>query len=201
MLTERHPFDCFVPENARYLLLGSFPCNRNLRLSEAQPEYGEWFYCGSGKSAFWTIIERVYNRKLPPGDRESKAKLFAELRMAITDVALEIERKKPDCLDNSLAIRQHNTEAIENIFSTHKIEKVYFTSRFVENQFNRYIKKHLNTNDFESEYLISPSPAANPSIMSRQDYQDFIVQNPNKSLTDFRVDYYRSRLPIAIINE
>jgi G:T/U-mismatch repair DNA glycosylase len=195
MTTEKHPFGSFAPLNARYLLLGSFPCNRHLRLSNAQPEYGEWFYCGSGKSAFWTIIERVYDRQLSPGIRQAKAKLFEEIGMAITDVALEIERKKPDCLDNSLVIKQHNTEAIAKIFSEHKIEKVFFTSRFVETQFNKHIQKHLNTNNFLAEYLISPSPAANKSIMSRVDYQEFIAKYPTKSLTDFRVDYYQARLP------
>jgi G:T/U-mismatch repair DNA glycosylase len=195
MTIEKHPFGSFAPLNARYLLLGSFPCNRHLRLGDAQPEYGEWFYCGSGKSAFWTIIERVYNRQLPPGARQVKAQLFEEIGMAITDIALEIERKKPDCLDNSLVIKQYNTEAIAKIFRDRQIEKVFFTSRFVETQFIKRIQKHLDTKGFLAEYLISPSPAANKSIMSRVDYQEFIAKYPGKSLTDFRVDYYKERLP------
>ena len=194
MTTEKHPFESFVPPNARYLLLGSFPCNRHLRFSNAQPEYGEWFYCGSGKSAFWTIIEQVYDRQLPPGDRIAKAKLFEEIGMAITDVALEIERKKLDCLDNSLIIKQYNTTAIARIFNEHKIEKIFFTSRFVETQFNKNIHKHLATNDFVGEYLLSPSPAANKSIMSRTDCQEFMAKYPGKNLTDFRVEYYIARL-------
>jgi G:T/U-mismatch repair DNA glycosylase len=195
MTTEKHPFASFSPPNARYLMLGSFPCNRNLRQENAQPEYGEWFYCGSGKSAFWTIVERVYDRQLTVGARQDKAKLFEEIGMAITDIALEINRKKPDCLDTSLTITQYNTEAIVKIFSERNIEKVFFTSRFVETQFNKHIKKHLVAADFIGEYLLSPSPAANPSILSREDYREFIAQHPDCGLTDFRVNYYRERLP------
>ena len=191
-MTEMHPFGSFVPANAQYLLLGSFPCNRNLRNDEA-PAYGEWFYCGSGKSSFWSIIEKVYNRTLPTGDRQAKEQLLTDYGIAITDIALEIERKKNDCLDDSLKIIQYNTSVIQDILAQNKIEKIFFTSRYVEKLFIKHIQPKGNIAALE--YLISPSPAADAGLRMRQDFKDFMVQNPDKKLLDFRVMYYQERLP------
>jgi hypoxanthine-DNA glycosylase len=192
MTSEKHPFSAFVPTQARYLLLGSFPCNRNLRNDEA-PAYGEWFYCGSGKSAFWSIMEMVYGCDLPSGNRTAKEQLLEQQQIAITDIALEIERKKNDCLDNNLKILAYNTAAIQDILKNNPIEKIFFTSRFVE---KAYIK-HIQPKDSTAElvYLISPSPAADMGLRTSAEFKDFIAQNPDKKLLDFRVAYYKERLP------
>lgn len=192
MSIEKHPFQAFVPKDAKYLLLGSFPCNRNLRADDA-PAYGEWFYCGSGKSAFWGIMEMVYACNLPTGDRTSKEELLSKYGIAITDIALEIERKKPDCLDNNLKILAYQTEAIQEILENNPIEKIFFTSRFVE---KAYIK-HIQPKGSKAAliYLISPSPAADMGLRTSAEFKDFIAQNPDKKLLDFRVAYYSERLP------
>ncbi len=192
-MTEIHPFTSFVPTHTKYLLLGSFPCNRNLRTDGASPAYGEWFYCGSGKSAFWSIMENVYACNLPAGEREPKAQLLEKYGIAITDIALEIERKKTDCLDDNLKILTYNTTAIQDILANNPIEKIFFTSRFVEKLFIKHIQPKDST--IALEYLISPSPAADMGLRSRADFKEFIIQNPDKKLLDFRVAYYKERLP------
>lgn len=192
MSFEKHPFEAFVPKQARYLLLGSFPCNRNLR-GDKEPAYGEWFYCGSGKSAFWSIMELVYEADLPTGDRHSKEELLTKYGIAITDIALEIERKKPDCLDNNLKILAYNTQAIQEILQNNPIEAIFFTSRFVEKAYIKHIQPKGST--IPLVYLLSPSPAADMGLRASADFKEFIAQNPNKKLLDFRVAYYQERLP------
>lgn len=192
-MIETHPFGSFVPTQAKYLLLGSFPCNRNMRTEGASPAYGEWFYCGSGKSAFWSIMEQVYDCHLPTGEREAKENLLERCGIAITDIALEIERKKLDCLDDSLKITVYNTATIQGILAQYPIEKVFFTSRFVEKAFIKHIQPAGSTALLE--YLISPSPAADAGLRIRADFKEFIAQNPDKKLLDFRVQYYKERLP------
>ncbi len=192
MSLEKHPFEAFIPAQAKYLLLGSFPCNRNLRTDE-NPAYGEWFYCGSGKSAFWSIMELVYACDLPTGDRASKEALLAKYGIAITDIALEIERKKPDCLDTSLKILAYQTETIQAILKNNPIEKIFFTSRFVEKAFVKHILPKESA--VELVYLISPSPAADMGLRASAEFKDFVTLHPDKKLLDFRVAYYQERLP------
>lgn len=189
---EKHPFGSFVPAQAQYLLLGSFPCNRNLRKDEA-PAYGEWFYCGSGRSAFWGIMEKVYEVSLPTGDQQAKAQLMEKYGIAITDIALEIERKKNDCLDDSLKILAYNTQVIQDILLNNPIQKIFFTSRFVEKLYIKHIQPAGST--IPLEYLVSPSPAADMGLRMRADFKDFIAQYPDKKLLDFRVAFYSERLP------
>jgi len=194
MTAETHPFESFVPAQAKYLLLGSFPCNRNLRDTEAMPAYGEWFYCGSGKSAFWGIMEQVYGCALPtPGDRDAKMGLLEKYGIALTDIALEITRKKTNCLDTSLRIDTYNSVAIQAILANNPIESIFFTSRLVERLFIKHIQPASDL--AKLVYLVSPSPAADAGLYMRADFKEFIAQNPSKKLLDFRIAYYKERLP------
>jgi G:T/U-mismatch repair DNA glycosylase len=50
---EEHPFKTFVPPNAKYLIVGTFPTHKNnFRF--------KFFYSGKDNS-FWNIIEKVFN--------------------------------------------------------------------------------------------------------------------------------------------
>ena len=75
---EIHPFEAFVPVNANYLLLGSFPCKN------VEGDYGQWFYCGSGRNLFWSLLEEVYQTSL--STLEEKKQLLTQLGIAITDI-------------------------------------------------------------------------------------------------------------------
>lgn len=73
-MIEIHPFGNFVPQNARYLILGSF--------TGKQEDGYDWFYC-SKRNQFWPILEVVYGIKLQ--NKTEKQKLFNRLGVAITD--------------------------------------------------------------------------------------------------------------------
>ncbi|TAF63322.1 MAG: uracil-DNA glycosylase family protein [Cytophagales bacterium] len=197
---EIHPFDAFVPQNAKMLILGSFPCNRNLKNTSAtQPEYGEWFYLGSGKSNFWRIMENIYEATPNLQQRSAKEALLQQNQIALADIALRIERKQNNCLDTSLRVLEYNTKAIIEILSQQPIEKVACNSRWVEKWYLKNIQPaflHIPV-----VYLLSPSPAADASIRRRADFKQFISQNPAKNLLDFRIHYYKERLPTPQNNE
>jgi len=121
---EIHPFEAFVPPKARYLILGSFVSNAR------DPSY-DWYY-SSKRNQFWPIIEKVYKTKL--ADKKAKQNLFRKLNIAITDIIVSCQRRDGNSKED-------------------KIEKIYFTSRFVEKQF----KKRFKT-DITLVTLPSPSP-------------------------------------------
>jgi hypoxanthine-DNA glycosylase len=142
-MLETHPFGNFVPKNAKYLLLGSFTGK------SGDPAY-DWFYC-SKRNQFWSILENVYDRKLP--SKKDKQGLFTKLGMAMADIIYQCERKKGNNLDSNLINIIYNIEAIEKMLQENNIEKIFFSSRFVENKFRRLFKA------VKPELITLPSPS------------------------------------------
>lgn len=148
MPVEIHPYKAFLPINAKYLLLGSFP-------GKATPE-NNWFY-GSKRNQFWRILEEVYKTKL--ATIEEKKKLLENLNLAITDIILSCERKLNNNLDSNLTNIEFNIATINKIVEKHKIVKIYFSSRFVENHFKAKFRNLINKYpDIKLITLPSPSP-------------------------------------------
>ena len=155
-MIEKHPYGNFVPIKARYLLLGSFV---------AKPVDGyDWFY-GTKRNQFWPILEVVYKVSLKT--KKDQQKLFTKLRMAITDIILKCEREKNSNLDVNLKKIVFNTKAIQGILVDNKIEKIYFTSRFVEKLFRKEFKKLIHINP-EIELLTLPSPSPRYAQMTKE---------------------------------
>ena len=150
-----HPFLYFAPKKAKYLLLGSFPGR----------EPGDWFY-GTKRTQFWNILEVVYNTKLQ--DKESKQKLFEKLNMAISDVIYSAERKNGNNLDNNLINITYNNKIVEQILNKNKIEKIYFTSRFVEKIYITKFKKML-TKYPKIKLMTLPSPSPRYAKMTKEE--------------------------------
>ncbi len=148
-MLEIHPFGDFVPSNAKYLILGSFP-------GKIQSKDNDWFY-GSPGNQFWPIIEKVYGNKLSL--KRDKQKLFSKLGIAVSDIIYQCERKRGSNLDNNLINIVYNIEGINVILKSKEIEKIYFTSKFVEKKFRKvfnYIV--LENTEIYLTTLPSPSP-------------------------------------------
>jgi hypoxanthine-DNA glycosylase len=155
-MIEKHPFGNFVPTNAKYLLLGSFV---------TKPVGGyEWFYA-NGRNQFWPILEEVY--KLPLKTKRDQQDLFVKLNMAIADIILECERVNNSNLDMNLKSLVFNTKAITTILAKNKIEKIFFTSRFVENLYRRYFKDLIQKYP-EIKLITLPSPSPRYAVLSKQ---------------------------------
>ena len=143
VILETHPFSPFVPKDAKYLLLGSFT-------GRSEPGY-DWYYA-TKRNQFWPILEQVYCLKLDTN--KSKQHLFNRLKLAVTDLIYQCARVQNNNSDTNLKKYVYNLPAIEKIFSRHRIETVYFSSRFAENKFKRLFKNITN----RQITLPSPSP-------------------------------------------
>lgn len=146
-MIEKHPFPPYIPTNCRYLLLGSFPGKKT-------PE-NTWYY-GTKRTQLWKILSGVYGTPLT--SISDKKKLFRSLKMALSDVILECERKKGTNLDNNLKIISLNIPVVRQILVKNKIEKIFFSSRFVENIFKKKFGEILKGKHIELITLPSPSP-------------------------------------------
>ena len=96
------------------------------------------FYA-NGRNQFWPILEEVYKR---------------DLKMALSDIILKCERMGNSNLDinlKNIVVKNEIPEIIKN----NAIEKIYFTSRFVEVLF----KRHFREIHSEIEWVVLPSPS------------------------------------------
>ena len=154
-MIERHPFGNFVLPNSRYLLLGSF-------VTKPTHKY-EWFYA-NGRNQFWPILEEVY--KVPLKTKKAQQALFVKLKMAIADIILECERVKSSNLDINLKCLVFNTTAISAILAKNKIEKIFFTSRFVEKLFRKEFKDAIQKYP-KIDLITLPSPSSRYAVMNK----------------------------------
>ena len=104
METERHPFDPFLPENARILFLGSFP-----------PQPKRWsmpFYYPNWNNDFWRVMGLLFfgdrdHFALPGQKRFDQAQVEAFCRekgLALYDTACEVRRLKDNASDKFLEV-------------------------------------------------------------------------------------------------
>lgn len=174
MQEEFHPFEPFVPENATVLILGSFPG----RETTQQQRPGDWFY-GAVRNQFWQILRLVYGKKLDT--RPEKEQLFRQAGIAMTDVIKSCIRRDNRNTDDNLIEKQYNLDAIESILIQGRIQRVLFTSKNVQREFELRIEPSLSPaarrHIREKDVLPSPSPL----------YQTLTV--------DQKAAIYRQKLP------
>jgi hypoxanthine-DNA glycosylase len=143
---ETHPFEAFIPNNIKFLIVGSFPGKDQ---TGRELDDTHWFY-GAPRNQLWKILEIVYGR--PLRNRKEKQQLFQEAGIGMTDVIKSCSRRNGTNLDENLDIKEYNKDEIESILILHH-PKVLFTSRFVEKEFKRLFPAYINT-----DILPSPSP-------------------------------------------
>lgn len=159
-MVETNPFGIFVPPKAKYLLLGSFVAKKK----DGDISY-DWFY-SSKRNQFWPIIEIVYGVELR--NKKAKQALFNKLSMAITDIIYQCERRDGNSLDVNLINLVYNILAIEKLLRKSEIEKIFFSSKFVEKEFKRHFKKIIE--EFpEVELVALPSPSPRYAHMSKEE--------------------------------
>lgn len=149
-MREKHPFGFFVPNNAKYLILGSFVAN-----SYIHDQKYDWYYC-SKRNQFWQIIEKTYKVKLP--DKKAKQKLFFTLGIAMGDIIKDCDRTKSNSADSSLKNIIYNLKEVEKVLSRNKIKKIFFTSRFVEKEYKKNFKALIKKYP-EIDLITLPSPS------------------------------------------
>jgi TDG/mug DNA glycosylase family protein len=151
-MLETHPYGSFVPNNAKFLILGSFP-------GKAQ-EGNDWFY-GSPRNQFWQILEVVYGTKL--NTKKSKQNLLTQLDIAMADIIYKCERRMGSNLDTNLTNITYNIDGIQKILAAKRIEKIFSTSRFVEKKFRSLFKA------VKIELVTLPSPSPRYAQLNKQE--------------------------------
>ncbi len=154
-MVEKHPFGNFLPKKIKYLMLGSF-------VTKPKSDY-EWFYA-NGRNQFWPIMEEVYGKNFKTKSQQQD--IFVQLEMALSDIILSCERKNNSNLDVNLYNVVYNTKALQSIIRKYPLERIYFTSRHVENLFRKLFKEMI-INYAKIELITLPSPSPRYAAMTK----------------------------------
>jgi len=163
-MIEKHVFGEFVPKNAKYLILGSFPVKQSVKGPNYDASYN--FFYSIPRNQFWPILETIYKVELKT--KKAKMKFLSKLSCAMADIILKCERTSGSNLDANLTNFQYNLKAIKKILNTHPIKKIYFTSRFVEKRFKQFFKDIIKV--YPNVKLITlPSPSPRYVLISKKE--------------------------------
>jgi len=163
-MIETHAFGNFVPLNSKYLILGSFTGRQAVKDTTVTDDSYDWFY-GTKRNQFWPILEGVYGIELK--NKHSRQELFTKLGIAMADIIHQCERKKGNNLDANLVNIVYNIEAITEILESHQIERIFFSSRFVEARFKKVFRDIINRYP-TIELITLPSPSPRYAQMSKE---------------------------------
>ncbi|OGM13588.1 hypothetical protein A3A76_03280 [Candidatus Woesebacteria bacterium RIFCSPLOWO2_01_FULL_39_23] len=162
-MIETHPLLPFVPPKTKYLLLGSFVTKEAFD-NKKRANY-TWYYANGGRNQFWPMLQDIYDVDLQT--RKSMQNLMAKLHMAVADIIYRCERKKYNNLDTNLINIVYNIKDISKILRNTNIEKIYFSSRFVESKFRKLFKEYI-VNHKEIELITLPSPSPRYASLSKE---------------------------------
>ncbi len=147
MEIETHPFKAFIPENARIIILGTFP---GRDVTHKQLTEDDWFY-GTKRNQFWKIISGVYEIEL--SSKKDKQDLLNKHGIGIADLFLKVKRTGNNNTDSNLEVIEFNDKELKSVLENSNIKKLFFTSKFVEKIFSKLFPQFTF-----GECLPSPSP-------------------------------------------
>ncbi|MBU2609976.1 MAG: hypothetical protein KJ606_03370 [Chloroflexi bacterium] len=163
-MIETHPFGNFVPLYAKYLILGSFTGRQAVKGNASTDDAYDWFY-GTKRNQFWSIIEGAYGIELK--NKIARQEILTKLGIAMADIIYQCEREEGNNLDNNLINIVYNIDAITEILEKNKIEKILFSSRFVENEFRKIFKSIIDIHP-TIELITLPSPSPRYAQLSKE---------------------------------
>ncbi len=135
-----HPFEPFIDEESKILILGTFASIKSFENN---------FYYTHKRNQFWKLLSIIFNSEFPK-EIEDKKRLLRENRIALWDMIKSCKRR--NSLDSNL--KEIELNKIDTLLLEYpKIEKIYFTSK----KALLLYKKNFNLNR-EIYYLPSPSP-------------------------------------------
>lgn len=173
---ERHPFEPFVPPNARYMIVGTFPGWQLTQKDVSNLAPDDWYY-GTNSRSLWHLLEQVYEIALPT--KTAKQELLTELNLGITDVVATARRKAQDSQDSHLYDLTFQVEKLAQVLQSHPLEILFFTSKQAQKWFNA-LRPTLQVT-----FQVSPQRVA---------VQQQILPSPSPEYIRFKHDTVEGRL-------
>ncbi|MDR1120639.1 MAG: hypothetical protein LBM08_06940 [Dysgonamonadaceae bacterium] len=138
MQQEIHPWNWYLPPEARTLIIGTFP-----------PTLRNWsfdFFYPNKNNYFWKIMARIAGRELQylTGEeavRERK-EILCQLKTGVSDMGKIIQRKAGNSLDQNLEIVKY-MDIFRLLQENPSVRKIIFTSSSGPSSAIRWFKEYL----------------------------------------------------------
>lgn len=172
-----HPYEPFVPPNAKRLIIGTIPPPRFCKPGYTLYEEDVNFYYGSKDNAFWKLLNEVFRTNVSFTNTlaavEERKKFLTNSHIGITDIVQECIHRNDSAADEDLEIITHKDLA-ELLMKHPSIDTLIYTSEFVKKEINKIFKTYhtiygenkklqsvkINGRTYLVHILYSPSPNA-----------------------------------------
>lgn len=137
-----HPIKPLYNENAKILILGSFP---------SQKSREQVFFYGHPQNRFWKVLSLVFDNKTPQSVEEKRDFILSH-NIALWDViaSCEIEGSADSSIKNVIP------NDFSEILKSADINQIFVNGKTAEKYYNKYIKEKIGR---ETICLPSTSPA------------------------------------------
>lgn len=214
MFQHKHPYDPFIPENAKKLIVGTLPPPR---FSIGILKNGDVDFCyGSIDGQLWKILDTIFGLNLKFENTnfaiKQRKQFLIRRKIGICDIVDSCKRLKIDASDlgmNDVVLREllsylNKFQQINTLLLTGgnskngpeyhlrrllKKENIPFTPISLETP--KIHEFQLNQRQIKVVSLTAPSGAANRAIGSNPDYKFLKMKNQNFNTFDFRVLQYK----------
>ena len=214
MFKHSHPYQPYIPEGTKKLIVGTLPPPR---FTMGEFKEGDVNFCyGSRDGQLWIILNRIFNLNLKFDTTQEaiqqRKDFLQQHKMGICDMVEYAMREKIDASD--LGMREVKLRNMIQILKENpSVEILLFTGGNSKNGPEYFFRKHIRDHkeiqlkrmsdevprihEFNLEErtittvsLTAPSGAANRAVGSMQHYKYLKQKNPEMNTLDFRVLQY-----------
>lgn len=192
---EEHPWGRFpVCNNIKTnssVILGSFPPSKFTihpnKLSAADMH----FFYGSKENSFWQLFCEIKGIEATlPADIEILKTWIKKNNWIVSDIVKTTRRKKDSALDNDLIPIEWNLAVVKDIFENNEVDKLFFTSQWVKQHFDRHLRSFLKINSNVHEIILL-SPSKNGLRAAKRAKFTNLEPGVNESAAAYRHRYYK----------
>jgi G:T/U-mismatch repair DNA glycosylase len=213
MFKHFHPYEVFIPQNAKALIVGTLPpprfCTKDFKQNDVD------FCYGSEDGLLWKIFDAIYHLDLeyqPSVEAIKQRKTFLqEKKIGICDIVASCQRQKIDASDlgmQNIVLR----DIIKYLKQNPTLDTLLFTGGNSKNGPEYLFRKQLKSYGLKltckeknipkkHEFIVqkrviqtfsltSPSNAANRFIGAQKEYKEEKANDKNYTTLDFRIRQY-----------
>jgi G:T/U-mismatch repair DNA glycosylase len=176
---ETHPWKWYVPPNSQILIIGTFP--------PVKEKWSYHFFYPNKLNLFWPIMSRMANRPLIYISGEAavdeRKQILESLKVAITDMGFEIERRDNSSRDENLTPIQYM-----NIFKILRenvsINKIIFTSSSGAVNASKWFVNYLSIKNINLKFPKGSKPLKSEFQFGGRSIQLVILYSPSRRATN-----------------
>lgn len=172
---ETHPWKWYVPNNSKTLIIGTFP--------PVKRNWSYHFFYPNKQNLFWPVMSRLANKELTYFSGEAavqeRKEILELLKVAVTDMGLEIGRKENSSLDEHLTAIEYMD--IFKILDEHpSINKLIFTSSSGVVSASKWFTEYLKGKSIPHKFPKGLKPLRSEFKFEKRIIQLVILYSPSR---------------------